>query len=202
MNQSDRKKQTHLRCERQRREAINSGYNELKDLLPPNSSFVGCKTTNAAILFRAADYVKHLNEEIKKDEDELTKLQTQLSALELIAQQYETFSNDSEPDSPHLNEEIKKDEDELTKLQTQLSALELIAQQYETFSNDSEPDSPVQIEMMKKFLDSCFETFSKTFNDKDYPSITKTLLSWVETANLKKPGEDMIGVAKHIKKER
>lgn len=150
-----------------------SGYNDLKDLLPSNSSFVGCKTTNAAILFRAADYVKQLNEEIKKDEEEFSKLQTQLSALELIAQQYESFSS------------------------------------------SNEPDSPLQVEMMKKFLDSCFETFSTTFDDKDYPTITKTLLSWIESMNLKvnlfssiarttvftlysfqKPAQDMLSIAK------
>ncbi|PIC41173.1 hypothetical protein B9Z55_008683 [Caenorhabditis nigoni] len=48
---TDRKKATHLRCERQRREAINSGYNELKDLIPQTTTSLGCKTTNAAILF-------------------------------------------------------------------------------------------------------------------------------------------------------
>lgn len=92
MDPSERKKQTHLRCERQRREAINSGYNELKDLLPPSSSFAGCKTTNAAILFRASDYVKTLEASIDKNADELGKLQNQYSALEIIFQQYENLS--------------------------------------------------------------------------------------------------------------
>uniref|UniRef100_A0A915CNU2 BHLH domain-containing protein n=1 Tax=Ditylenchus dipsaci TaxID=166011 RepID=A0A915CNU2_9BILA len=97
MNPSERKKQTHLRCERQRREAINNGYSELKELLPASASFVGCKTTNAAILFRAADYVKALNRSIEKNEEELQKLQTQHSALEMILQQYENFSMNSQP---------------------------------------------------------------------------------------------------------
>ncbi|KAI3409932.1 hypothetical protein GPALN_006302 [Globodera pallida] len=97
MNQNDRKKQTHLRCERQRREAINSGYTELKDLLPPSASFIGCKTTNAAILFRAADYVKALEGSMEQNADELAKLQTQHSALEMILQQYENFSQNSQP---------------------------------------------------------------------------------------------------------
>ncbi|KAI1729158.1 helix-loop-helix DNA-binding domain-containing protein [Ditylenchus destructor] len=97
LNPSERKKQTHLRCERQRREAINNGYSELKELLPASSSFVGCKTTNAAILFRAADYVKALNSSIEKSDDELSKLQTQYAALEMILQQYEHFSMDSQP---------------------------------------------------------------------------------------------------------
>ncbi|KAF7623542.1 BHLH domain-containing protein [Meloidogyne graminicola] len=108
MNSSERKKQTHLRCERQRREAINSGYSELKDLLPASASFTGCKTTNAAILFRvlqrilnlrAADYVKSLDSTIEKNEEELSKLQTQFAALEMILQQYENFSFDSQTTS-------------------------------------------------------------------------------------------------------
>lgn len=69
-----------------------SGYNELKDLLPPSSSFAGCKTTNAAILFRASDYVKTLEASIDKNADELGKLQNQYSALEIIFQQYENLS--------------------------------------------------------------------------------------------------------------
>jgi len=97
MDPSERKKQTHLRCERQRREAINSGYSELKDLLPASASFVGCKTTNAAILFRAADYVKSLEAAIEKNSEELAKLQTQYSALEMISQQYENFSIGTQP---------------------------------------------------------------------------------------------------------
>uniref|UniRef100_A0A914XZG7 Uncharacterized protein n=1 Tax=Panagrolaimus superbus TaxID=310955 RepID=A0A914XZG7_9BILA len=82
-------------------------------------------------------------------------------------------------------------------MQTQLSALELIAQQYESFSMDSKPDAPVQVEMLEKFLDSCFENFSKTFDDKDYQSVTRSFLQWVETTNLQKPAQDMIDVAKN-----
>uniref|UniRef100_A0A7E4VP48 BHLH domain-containing protein n=1 Tax=Panagrellus redivivus TaxID=6233 RepID=A0A7E4VP48_PANRE len=153
MSNPDRKKATHLRCERQRREAINTGYNDLKDLLPASANVVGCKTTNAAILFRAADYVKQLNSEIKKDEDELAKMQTQLSALELIAQQYESFSD------------------------------------------ASKPEEPVQVEMMTKFLDACFDSFSEKFNDANYESITRSILGWTETADLKKPAEAMLNAA-------
>uniref|UniRef100_A0A914MCF5 BHLH domain-containing protein n=1 Tax=Meloidogyne incognita TaxID=6306 RepID=A0A914MCF5_MELIC len=88
MNSSERKKQTHLRCERQRREAINSGYSELKDLLPASASFTG-----------SADYVKSLDSSIEKNEEELSKLQTQFAALEMILQQYENFSFDSQTSS-------------------------------------------------------------------------------------------------------
>lgn len=66
-------------------------------MLPVSSSFIGCKTTNAAILFRAAEYVQSLNESIEKCDDELLKLRTQNSALEMILQQYENFSLDVQP---------------------------------------------------------------------------------------------------------
>ncbi|KAH7731579.1 Helix-loop-helix DNA-binding domain containing protein [Aphelenchoides avenae] len=49
------------------------------------------------IMFRAAEYVKSLDESIKKSEDELAKLQMQYSALEMILQQYENFSLDTQP---------------------------------------------------------------------------------------------------------
>ncbi|KAE9417229.1 hypothetical protein Angca_004425, partial [Angiostrongylus cantonensis] len=89
---SDKKKETHLRCERQRREAINSGYSDLKELIPPTASAMGCKITNAAILFRACDYMTQLKSEVEANEKELRRLNAEVSALEMIAAQYETMA--------------------------------------------------------------------------------------------------------------
>ncbi|KAL4002521.1 Helix-loop-helix DNA-binding domain family protein [Acanthocheilonema viteae] len=89
---TDRKKATHLRCERQRREAINIGYQELKELLPASFSPIGCKTTNAAILFRAADYLNQLKKEERDLNETVSQLTAQVSALELIAKQYENMA--------------------------------------------------------------------------------------------------------------
>ncbi|CAI5445315.1 unnamed protein product [Caenorhabditis angaria] len=89
----DRKKATHLRCERQRREAINSGYSELKDLIPQTTTSLGCKTTNAAILFRACDFMNQLKQEIDADDAELKKLSSQAQALELIVTEYEQMAS-------------------------------------------------------------------------------------------------------------
>lgn len=65
--------------------------------MPASASFIGCKTTNAAILFRAAEYVNFLNDEISKSDKELLKLKTKYAALEMILQQYEHFSMDAQP---------------------------------------------------------------------------------------------------------
>ncbi|KAI6222378.1 BHLH domain-containing protein [Aphelenchoides fujianensis] len=94
MDSSERKKQTHLRCERQRREAINNGYNDLKELLPASTSFAGCKTTNASILFRAADYVKQLDETIKAKEKTVNGFASSQAAMCMIIQQYESMGAD------------------------------------------------------------------------------------------------------------
>jgi hypothetical protein len=108
MDSNDRKKQTHLRCERQRREAINvnywlvrssfvifqSGYNDLKELLPASSSFNGCKVTNASILFRAADYVKSLDDKIKEKEKQISGFSSSQAAMCMIIQQYENMGAD------------------------------------------------------------------------------------------------------------
>ncbi|VDK19406.1 unnamed protein product [Anisakis simplex] len=75
---TDRKKATHLRCERQRREAINNGYQELKELLPASLTSLGCKTTNAAILFRAADYLTQLKEDLDSSEETISQLHAQV----------------------------------------------------------------------------------------------------------------------------
>ncbi|KAJ1364065.1 hypothetical protein KIN20_024064 [Parelaphostrongylus tenuis] len=89
---ADKKKETHLRCERQRREAINSGYSDLKELIPQTASAMGCKITNAAILFRACDYITQLKSEVEANEKELRQLNAEVSALEMIAAQYESMA--------------------------------------------------------------------------------------------------------------
>ncbi|VDM45649.1 unnamed protein product [Toxocara canis] len=78
---TDRKKATHLRCERQRREAINNGYQELKELLPSSLTSLGCKTTNAAILFRAADYLTQLKDDVDNSQENLSQLLAQVQTL-------------------------------------------------------------------------------------------------------------------------
>uniref|UniRef100_A0A0N4Z7E7 BHLH domain-containing protein n=1 Tax=Parastrongyloides trichosuri TaxID=131310 RepID=A0A0N4Z7E7_PARTI len=91
----DKKKETHLRCERQRREAINNGYNELRELLPKSMSSLGCKTTNASILFRSSDYIQQLTTKLENQEDELSKLRSKYAALQMIASEYENLSMES-----------------------------------------------------------------------------------------------------------
>ncbi|EYC42196.1 hypothetical protein Y032_0540g3166 [Ancylostoma ceylanicum] len=69
-----------------------SGYSDLKELIPQTASAMGCKTTNAAILFRACDYMAQLTSEVEANEKELQQLSAQVSALEIIAAQYETMA--------------------------------------------------------------------------------------------------------------
>jgi len=98
---TDRKKQVHLRCEQMRREAIKSGYAILQDLLPPELSPLGFKTTNASVLYRAADYLKKLQGQYDSQNEEISRLQSQLAALQIICQNYEqlTVQNDGAPAS-------------------------------------------------------------------------------------------------------
>uniref|UniRef100_A0A8R1HWY7 BHLH domain-containing protein n=1 Tax=Caenorhabditis japonica TaxID=281687 RepID=A0A8R1HWY7_CAEJA len=138
---NDRKKATHLRCERQRREAINSGYNDLKDLIPQTTTSLGCKTTNAAILFRACDFMNQLKTDIVDADKELAQLNAQAAALEMIASEYE-----------------------------QMASSVPVAQQ-----------STVQVRMLQLLLDDCFSSFSEQVDFSTYATITRTLLSWVES---------------------
>ncbi|VDM94702.1 unnamed protein product, partial [Onchocerca ochengi] len=71
------------------------GYQELKELIPPSFSPVGCKTTNAAILFQAADYLNQLKKEEENLNETISQLTAQVSALELIAKQYENMAVNS-----------------------------------------------------------------------------------------------------------
>ncbi|PAV56074.1 hypothetical protein WR25_01106 [Diploscapter pachys] len=139
---NDRKKQTHLRCERQRREAINSGYNELKELIPQTTSSLGCKTTNAAVLFRACEYIHQLTNDVESGDKELQQLNTQVAALEMIAAQYESMAA-SAPSSSSSNS--------------------------------------VQARMLQTLLDDCYASFVSQVDISSYSSLTRTLLTWVES---------------------
>uniref|UniRef100_A0A0N5C400 BHLH domain-containing protein n=1 Tax=Strongyloides papillosus TaxID=174720 RepID=A0A0N5C400_STREA len=107
----DKKKETHLRCERQRREAINNGYNELRELLPKSMSSLGCKTTNASILFRSSDYIQQLTSKLENQEEELSKLRSKVAALQMIASEYENLSMEN---CPQIEE--SRDQQALIKL--------------------------------------------------------------------------------------
>uniref|UniRef100_A0A914UWY8 BHLH domain-containing protein n=1 Tax=Plectus sambesii TaxID=2011161 RepID=A0A914UWY8_9BILA len=151
---TDRKKLTHLRCERQRREAINNGYQELKELLPSSLSAMGCKTTNASILFRACEFVHQLENDKQKNAEELTRLKAQLSALEIIAMQYEQLSSD----------------------QTDAS---MTSGSGSSAANNG--PASVQWRMFRQLMDTWFESFSQRVQTDDYNSIARTLLAWQET---------------------
>lgn len=103
---TDKKKATHLRCERQRREAINSGYSELKDLIPQTTTSLGCKTTNAAILFRACDFMSQLKTDISDADKQLNQLNAQAAALEMIASEYEQMAS-AVPDASQSTIQVK-----------------------------------------------------------------------------------------------
>lgn len=70
-----------------------SGYSELKDLIPQTTTSLGCKTTNAAILFRACDFMNQLKQDISESEKELNQLNAQAAALEMIASEYEQMAS-------------------------------------------------------------------------------------------------------------
>ncbi|CDW56094.1 HLH domain containing protein [Trichuris trichiura] len=112
---TDRKKQVHLKCEKMRREAIKVGYNELKDMLPPEAAPVGYKLTNASILYRgmhirkvliilvspiafiAAEFLKKLKLTEKQQSEEISKLHSQLVALQIICQNYAQMAVQKNP---------------------------------------------------------------------------------------------------------
>jgi len=155
----DRKKQTHLRCERQRREAINNGYLELKELLPSSLSAMGCKTTNASILFRAADYIQQLDGERQKSADELQRLKSQMAALQVIAVNYEQLSSE------------------------QSSSIDAVSSKGGADAIDANSPTSAQWRMFRQFMDICFDSFVQQVHIDNYNSIARSLLSWLESVD-------------------
>lgn len=114
MSYKDRRREAHTVAEQKRRDAIKKGYDELQSIVPTCQQTDGLgaqKISKASILQKSIDYMQFLNNQKKKQEEELESLRKEVMALKIMKANYEHIvkSHQSAPSTgdQHVSDEIK-----------------------------------------------------------------------------------------------
>lgn len=92
LSYKERRREAHTQAEQKRRDAIKKGYEYLQDLVPTLNSDQdpsNAKASKAVVLQKAIDYIQHVESQKKKQEVELNGLKKELTALEIMRENYE-----------------------------------------------------------------------------------------------------------------
>ncbi|KAL5293142.1 MLX family protein [Megaselia abdita] len=109
----ERRREAHTQAEQKRRDAIKKGYDSLQDLVPTcqQNDSSGYKLSKAVILQKSIDYIGHLNQQTRRQEDECVALQKEVTALRIIQSSYENMLQNQQanpgPCEARLTDEIK-----------------------------------------------------------------------------------------------
>nr|CAG4645227.1 EOG090X0H9E [Leptodora kindtii] len=88
----ERRREAHTQAEQKRRDAIKKGYGSLQELVPTCQSqdpVCGYKLSKATVLQRSIDYIQFLQQQKKKQEDELLALRKEVVALQIMKSNYD-----------------------------------------------------------------------------------------------------------------
>ncbi|KAM9784805.1 max-like protein X isoform 1-T1 [Syngnathus typhle] len=111
----DRRRQAHTQAEQKRRDAIKKGYDDLQSVVPTclQSEFaVGAqKISKATILQKTIEYIKFLHKEKKKQEEEVSRLRKEVTALKIMKTNYEqivkAYQNHPQQGADQVSDQIK-----------------------------------------------------------------------------------------------
>nr|CAB3263870.1 TF4 [Phallusia mammillata] len=110
----ERRREAHTQAEKKRRDAIRKGYEDLQALVPNCSSpsdMGAQKLSKAVVLQRSLSYIEFLQQQQKKQADELSKLRKEKMALTILKENYERILREQQ--SSHnlaggvVSEEVK-----------------------------------------------------------------------------------------------
>ncbi|XP_064397510.1 max-like protein X [Halichondria panicea] len=87
------KKDIHTLNEQRRRDVIRNGYTQLSEMVPScRPSTTGAKVSRAALLQKTIDYVIYLQNQSRKQEEQLENLEKEVKALKIMKENYEHIS--------------------------------------------------------------------------------------------------------------
>ncbi|KAK3596292.1 hypothetical protein CHS0354_009788 [Potamilus streckersoni] len=92
LSYKDRRREAHTAAEQKRRDAIKKGYDELQNIVPTclNPDQLGAsKLSKATVLQKSIDYIQYLNQQKKKQEEDLDSLRKEVMALKIMKANYE-----------------------------------------------------------------------------------------------------------------
>nr|XP_061837919.1 max-like protein X [Nerophis lumbriciformis] len=113
----DRRRQAHTQAEQKRRDTIKKGFDDLQEVVPTflesESVLGGQKVAKAVILQKTIEYINFLNKEKRKQEEEVSRLRKEVTALKIMKTNYEQIveANQNHPlqDDNQVSDQIKFD---------------------------------------------------------------------------------------------
>ncbi|XP_007535070.1 max-like protein X isoform X2 [Erinaceus europaeus] len=109
----DRRRRAHTQAEQKRRDAIKRGYDDLQTIVPTcqqqDLSIGSQKLSKAIVLQKTIDYIQFLHKEKKKQEEEVSTLRKDVTALKIMKVNYEQIVK-AHQDNPHEGEDQVSDE--------------------------------------------------------------------------------------------
>ncbi|XP_047701421.1 max-like protein X isoform X4 [Prionailurus viverrinus] len=109
----DRRRRAHTQAEQKRRDAIKRGYDDLQTIVPTcqqqDFSIGSQKLSKAIILQKTIDYIQFLHKEKKKQEEEVSMLRKDVTALKIMKVNYEQIVK-AHQDNPHEGEDQVSDQ--------------------------------------------------------------------------------------------
>jgi len=111
----ERRRDAHTQAEQKRRDAIKKGYEDLQFLVPTcqqQDSVSSYKLSKATILQRSIDYIQFLQQQKKKQDDDLQSLRKEVVALQIMKANYEQMVKHHQQSQPgqvsnQISEEVK-----------------------------------------------------------------------------------------------
>ncbi|RWS31856.1 max-like protein X [Leptotrombidium deliense] len=122
----ERRREAHTFAEQKRRDAIKRGYEELQHLVPTcaqQDSLSSYKLSKATVLQKSIDYIQFLQQQKKKQEEELQVLRKEVVALQIMKSNYEQMVKLHQQTQPGLNCNQVSDEVKLSVFQALCDSL-------------------------------------------------------------------------------
>lgn len=112
LSYKERRREAHTQAEQKRRDAIKKGYDSLQELVPScqQNESSGYKLSKATVLQKSIDYIGYLHSQRKKQDDERTALQKEVTALRIIQNNYEHMMLQNQQATPGRTETRLSDE--------------------------------------------------------------------------------------------
>ncbi|KAM9210984.1 max-like protein X isoform 2-T2 [Dugong dugon] len=109
----DRRRRAHTQAEQKRRDAIKRGYDDLQTIVPTcqqqDFSIGSQKLSKAIVLQKTIDYIQFLHKEKKKQEEEVSTLRKDVTALKIMKVNYEQIVK-AHQDNPSEGEDQVSDQ--------------------------------------------------------------------------------------------
>ena len=149
----ERRREAHTAAEQKRRDAIKQGYVKLQDLVPScqhQDSVSSYKLSKATILQRSIDYIEKLQGDQDESSKELTKLQNEAMALEIMKDTSEQMVKQyhDQSQSGRNSAQVISDED--------------------------------KIKVFLTICDQLFQSFDGQVTTDNFQSLSSSIFSWLE----------------------